>query len=321
MRSENEPVARPDGGVDVTSQQPGWPRAYTSRGVSIPYPPPPEFYETYATSMPPQTSMATEGVAVPPSAEWLAPMAEPARVPGQGDVSVASPPPRTLRNILLSAASALLSLVIYVVFFGPSIGIGIVVLLFVHEMGHFVVIRAKGLPAHLPVFIPLIGAYVAMPRLPRTVRDEAEIALAGPLAGALGGLACIGLYRITGDLLFLPLAQLSFVLNLLNLLPITPLDGGRIVGAISRWLWPVGLLLVIGAFLRSHNVLLLVLLWFSAVQIVAFLRIAGSSDYYRISFLSRAYVTVVYVALAAMLVLAMFGTQGLLSAQHIRIWP
>ena len=151
-------------------------------------------------------------------------------------------PLRALGRYLIFIGSAALSVVAFWLWTDSwLLGVGIVALLFVHEMGHFIVIRAKGLPASLPVFIPLLGAYVTMRQAPRNVRDEAEIALAGPIAGGLAGLGCLALYQVTGERALITLAYLTFFINLLNLVPISPLDGGRVVGAISRWLWPIGM--------------------------------------------------------------------------------
>jgi Zn-dependent protease len=211
--------------------------------------------------------------------------------------------------------TALLSLVTYAALFGWEFGLGILTLLFIHEMGHFFVIRAKGLPASLPIFIPLLGAYVAMRRMPANVRDEAEIAIAGPLAGALAGVICIAVSQQTDSRLWLAMAYFSFFINLVNLVPVSPLDGGRIVGAISRWVMLVGLVLVTVAFLYTHNILLLVLIWLGGMETWnRFSGVAAGTDYYRIPLLSRAYVTLLYFGLAAGLALGMFAAEHLLIA-------
>jgi Zn-dependent protease len=189
-----------------------------------------------------------------------------------------------------------------------------VALLFVHEMGHYVVIRAKGLPASWPVFIPLVGAYVAMRRMPLNVRDEAEIGIAGPFVGAMAGALCFWLYQVTGLHILLAMAYISFLLNLLNLIPISPLDGGRIVGAISRWIWPVGLALLVIAFFYTQSILLLILLWLGFVETISrFRAVAAGTQYYKIPLLSRAYITVFYFGLAAALAIGMFASEGQLA--------
>jgi Zn-dependent protease len=228
---------------------------------------------------------------------------------------------------LLSLGSAFVSVFLYAAYaswqFNLGLdaawefGIGLVLLLLIHEMGHFVVIRAKGLPAALPVFIPFLGAYVSMRRMPQNVRDEAEIALAGPLAGALAGAACFLLYPQVGGAeghLLLFLAYFSFFINLLNLIPVSPLDGGHIVGAISRWLWPIGLLLLIAAFFYTWNLLLLLLAWLWVSQTIARFRTARRQPYYNIRFPTRLYIAALYFGLAAGLAGALYVTQSLLFA-------
>jgi Zn-dependent protease len=181
-------------------------------------------------------------------------------------------------------------------------------------MGHYVVIRAKGLPAGLPVFIPLLGAYVAMRKMPHNVRDEAEIAIAGPLAGALAGVACVALYEQTGLRLLLVLAYFNFFINLINLIPVSPLDGGRIVGAISRWFWPLGMIALVLGFLYTQSLVLLILAWLGLGQTISRFRSARYADYYHMSWLSRVYITLAYFGLAAGLALAMFATENALVA-------
>src|SRR5262249_4168031 len=154
-----------------------------------------------------------------------------------------------------------------------------------------------------------IGAYVGIRGLPASALDEAEIALAGPLAGGLSALTCVVLYNLTQLRLFLPLAYLAFLLNLLNLLPVPPLDGGRIVGAISRWFWPVVLVGVAGYAIAVGSGLLLILIAFAIFQVVQSMgRSWRSSDrYYRISWLARVYVTLIYLGLAVVLTLGMLA--------------
>jgi Zn-dependent protease len=226
-------------------------------------------------------------------------------------------PLRALGRYLIFIGSAALSVVAFWLWTNSwLLGIGIVALLFVHEMGHFIVIRAKGLPASLPVFIPLLGAYVTMRQAPRNVRDEAEIALAGPIAGGLAGLGCLALYEVTGEHALIILAYLTFFINLLNLVPISPLDGGRVVGAISRWLWPLGMAVVgvVFFYFWVHDIRLWILLLvaiFGFAQTVGRFAMARSHDpYYKISFGARLYVTALYFGLAGALVLGMLATQS-----------
>lgn len=219
-----------------------------------------------------------------------------------------------LAKFAVPLVSALASLGLYAVLFGWQFGLGIVVLLFIHEMGHALVIRGKGIPASLPVFIPLLGAAVIMRRMPHNAQDEAEIAIAGPLAGALAGIVCFMLYNLMGFHLWLALAYFSFFLNLLNLIPVSPLDGGRIAGAISKWFWPIGLAVIGVMFFYSHSIILLVVGWLGLLQAIERFRKAAQLDaYYRMPVASRVWITLLYFGLAAVLTFGMLQTQHLLA--------
>jgi len=216
-------------------------------------------------------------------------------------------------KFLLPLLSVIVSFGVYAALFGWQFGLGIIVLLFVHEMGHFVVIRAKGLPASLPVFIPLLGAYVAMQRMPHNVRDEAEIGIAGPIAGALAGLVCLGLYFQTALPVLIPLAYFSFLINLLNLVPVAPLDGARVTAAISRWFWPVGLALLAVGIYYTQSIFLILIGVIGLFQMIARFRESPSQRaYYAVSAWTRVYVTAIYFGLIAALALALYFTQRLL---------
>ena len=142
--------------------------------------------------------------------------------------------------------SMLLSIVVYYVLFFHSIALaaGFVVLMLVHEMGHVLAMRYYGLSASPPIFIPFVGALINLRQQPPNAKVEAIVGLGGPLLGTVGALICyaIACYvpGILGDELKVA-AELGFFLNLFNLLPVPPLDGGRITAAISPWLWIVGL--------------------------------------------------------------------------------
>ena len=219
-----------------------------------------------------------------------------------------------LLKFALPLVSALASFGVYAALFGWQFGLGLVALLFIHEMGHVVVIRAKGLPASLPVFIPLLGAAVFMRRLPQSVRDEAEIAIGGPLAGALAGGVCYGVYLITDHRLWLVLAYFSFFLTLFNLIPVSPLDGGRVVGAISKWIWPLGLVAVGVLFWYTHSIILLIVGWFGLMQTLARFRGGAAMErYYKVPILSRLWITGIYFGLAAVLALAILQIEPLIA--------
>jgi Zn-dependent protease len=306
-----------------------WPSTPANATAQPPaYPPPPEFYlsgpgrvaerrEEQAFATPPpehDMNVAYSPYPATPPNQWNA-SAYAAPRTGMGPVIAQAQPDTPLRALgryLIFIGSAALSVVAFWLWTNSwLLGVGIVALLFVHEMGHFIVIRAKGLPVSLPVFIPLLGAYVTMRQAPRNVRDEAEIALAGPIAGGLAGLACLALYQVTGEATLINLAYITFFINLLNLVPISPLDGGRVVGAISRWLWPLGLIAVGVGFYYTQSWILLLVAVFGLAQTVGRFATARSRDpYYKISFGARLYVTTLYFGLAGALALGMLATQS-----------
>jgi Zn-dependent protease len=139
------------------------------------------------------------------------------------------------------AASMLVSVVAYAFLFGWWYAVGFVILLAVHEFGHVVVLRAQGVKSTLPTFIPFMGAFVKVQSRQQSVAHEAASALAGPVAGTLGAIATLELSNVFNSQLLRALAYTAFFLNLFNLVPALPLDGGRVAGALHPALWFVGL--------------------------------------------------------------------------------
>jgi Zn-dependent protease len=143
--------------------------------------------------------------------------------------------------------------------YGWVYGVGFVALIFVHEMGHALAIKQAGLEASYPVFIPFVGAFITLKGQPRSPREEATIALAGPVAGAAASAACAGLYLFTHQRLFLALAYGGFFLNLFNMTPLPPLDGGRAAAVFSRRAWWVGLFVIAAMFILTKTPQLLLI--------------------------------------------------------------
>jgi Zn-dependent protease len=123
---------------------------------------------------------------------------------------------------------------IYWAMWGMKFGIGFAVLILLHEMGHFIDIKRRGLPADMPVFLPGLGAYVRWQALGVPLATRAAISLAGPLAGFFTAVACAALWWQTGNPLWAALARAGAVLNLLNLIPVWVLDGGQAALALSK---------------------------------------------------------------------------------------
>ena len=137
--------------------------------------------------------------------------------------------------------SMLASIGAYALAFGWQFAVGFVLLILVHEMGHVVVLRARGIEAGLPVFLPFLGAFVTMKETPRSAYDEALSGIAGPVFGAVGAFAVLGMAEAQDSDFLRALAYTGFLLNLFNLAPFLPLDGGRTAAAVSPKLWLVGL--------------------------------------------------------------------------------
>ncbi|MEW9671005.1 site-2 protease family protein [Ammoniphilus sp. 3BR4] len=141
----------------------------------------------------------------------------------------------------------------YAIIYPWSFAIGIVVMIFIHEMGHVLAAKKKGIPVTAPAFIPFLGALITLKKQPVDAQTEAYLAFGGPLIGTIGALGALGLGMALDSPALLSVAQVGFFLNLINLIPIHPLDGGRIVTAISRWLWVVGLIggLIVILYLKA----------------------------------------------------------------------
>ena len=207
--------------------------------------------------------------------------------------------------------SMFVSAAFYVWFGGWWFGIGLVLLLFVHEMGHVLEAKRQGLPVSAPLFIPFLGALITLKQMPHNAWNEAKLAIAGPIVGSAGA-AAIWIAGIAADSNHLKaLAFLGFFLNLINLLPVVPLDGGRIVGALHPALWLVGFLALLGLVFLAPNPILIIILIFSGMELWQRWRTRNHpelQDYYRVTPRQRAIVAVLYFGLAVLLVLGMEAT-------------
>lgn len=157
-------------------------------------------------------------------------------------------------------ATMLLSIGLYATQWGLPFAIGFVLLIFVHELGHVIVLRREGIPAGAPVFIPFVGALIAMRGMPRDAYVEAKVGIGGPIAGSIAAGAVLGAGLLLGRPFLVALGHTGVLLNLFNLIPVSPLDGGRIAGAFSRAFWIVGYAIGIVALLLTRSPMLLLVL-------------------------------------------------------------
>jgi Zn-dependent protease len=183
-----------------------------------------------------------------------------------------------------------------------AVAVGCVVITLIHEVGHAVAIRAKGLRAGYMVFIPFIGGAVSLKDQPHSVYDDAIIGLAGPAAGTASALVCLQIYKWTADPLWLLIAFMGFLLNLLNLVPLGMLDGGRISAAVSKWMWVIGGAAVVYKVFQQPNPLIVLIAVLAAFQVYASLnREKTDPHYYEIPGAQRAAIAALYFALVIFL--------------------
>jgi Zn-dependent protease len=220
-----------------------------------------------------------------------------------------------LGKLFASGGTMLLSLVVYAVVFGWRYAAGFIVLLFAHEMGHFLAARRRGLAVGLPTFIPFVGAWIDLKEQPRDVETEAYVALAGPVVGTIAAMLC---YIAAGDgpRWLMAVAYAGFFLNLFNLLPISPLDGGRITAVLSPRIWFVGVPLLAAMFLWHPNPMLLLIALLAAPQLVKAWKYdpkaPENASYYAISPRRRLEILAVYFGLAAYLAFMTYRTHALI---------
>ncbi len=211
--------------------------------------------------------------------------------------------------MLKTGGSMFLMIWVYAVSWGWPYSAGFVLLILVHECGHLIAARRLGLNVGAPVFIPFMGAFIALKEAPKNAWIEAQVGIGGPLLGTVGAGICEGLYWITGNLLFRALAYSGFVLNLFNLMPVGFLDGGRIVTALSPWLWVAGFC-ALAALVFSHpNFLLILILVFSIPRLISLFRRRSAEEqrFYEVTPSQRWVIGLLYFGLIACLTLALWA--------------
>jgi Zn-dependent protease len=211
-------------------------------------------------------------------------------------------------KVFTTSASMLVSLAAYAWFWGWKFALGFIVLLFVHELGHYLEARRQGLDVGAPVFIPFLGAAILLKENPLNAWREAQIAIAGPVVGSIGAAVVWLVGEQQDSELFIALGFTGFFLNLFNLLPVVPLDGGRIAAAIHPYLWFVGFIGLVALAFFAPNPLLIVIALIVGLELWRRWEERGKPEaaaYYRIAPWQRAAATVGYFGLAALLVLGM----------------
>jgi Zn-dependent protease len=224
-------------------------------------------------------------------------------------------------KLFLTSGTALVSVAAYSLFWGWTFAAGFVVLLFVHEMGHVIALRREGIKASAPMFVPFLGALITAKSLGENALAEARVGLAGPILGSLGAALVAVVAVLTGSDMLLALAYVGFLINLFNLLPVVPLDGGRAMAAMAPWMWFLGFGgLVALAFVIPNPVLFIIILfggmetWRRWKQRKT--RSLEQAAYYRVSPRNRVIVGAVYLGLIVALAFGMYETHLLATAGH-----
>jgi Zn-dependent protease len=223
-----------------------------------------------------------------------------------------------LGKLALTGGSMLLSLIVYAFVFGWRYAAGFIALLFVHEMGHYIAARHRGLDVGAPTFIPFVGAWIELKQLPHDAETEAFVGLGGPLLGSVGALACYFIARSYDATWLLAVAYAGFFLNLFNLIPLSPFDGGRITAVLSPRIWLLGVPVLVALFLWRPSPMLVLVAILAAPQVWQAIRYRKDSPeaqtYYAVSARTKWEYGAYYIVLAAFLALMVHDVHEMLQA-------
>lgn len=222
-------------------------------------------------------------------------------------------------KIAMTGGTMLLALLVYSSIYGWRYAAGFVLLIFAHEMGHYLAAKQRGLAVGAPTFIPFVGAWIQLKEQPMNVETEAYVAAAGPFIGTI---AATGVYfwaRDSGSALLLAIAYSGFFLNFFNLLPISPLDGGRITAILSPRIWLLGAPMMLALMLYRPSPLLVLI----AIMAIPALRQAWSYDakapeniaYYGVPMQLKLEYGCFYLGLAAFLAIMTESVYGMLQGR------
>jgi Zn-dependent protease len=214
-------------------------------------------------------------------------------------------------KIFTTSASMLVSVGAYALFWGWKFALGFVLLLLLHELGHVIQLRREGIPASAPMFIPFLGAVIAAKSLGKDAAAEARVGLAGPILGSIATLVPLAIWLATGEEFWRALAYIGFFLNLLNLLPVLPLDGGRAMAAVSPWVWFAGFVALVALTVFFPNPILLLVILFGGIESWRRWKQRNTPEgqaYNRVPARTRAVVALTYLSLAALLAVGVAET-------------
>ncbi len=227
-----------------------------------------------------------------------------------------------LGKLLTTGGTMLLSVVVYAFFYGWKYALGFVLMIFVHEMGHFIAAKQRGLDVGAPTFIPFVGAWINLKDLPHDAETEAHVGLGGPLLGSVGALAVYFMARDSGPNWLLAVAYSGFFLNLFNLIPLSPFDGGRITAVLSPRIWLLGVPILGALFLWRPSPMLLLMALLAAPQVIKAWKFRADSEeaktYYAVPAAKKWEYAFIYLGLAAFLAVMAHDTHEMLRAARFQ---
>ena len=222
--------------------------------------------------------------------------------------------------LLKSGGTMLLMAWVYAVIWGWKFAVGFVLLLLVHECGHLLVARKFGLKVGAPVFIPFMGAFIALKEAPRNAWMEACVGIGGPILGSFGALLCNSLGELFDTPIFFALAWMGYFLNLFNLTPVGMLDGGRVVAAMSRWLWLPGFALLLWFGWQYPNFVVWLIIFLSLPRVISLFRKRTEEEerYFEVTPTQRWTMSILYFGLIVTLLFGMHLAQTKLNNYGVR---
>jgi Zn-dependent protease len=223
-------------------------------------------------------------------------------------------------KLLTTGGTMLLSVLAYSLIYGWRYSMGFVMLLLVHEMGHYIAARQRGLDVGAPTFIPFVGAWIQLKDMPHNAETEAYVGLGGPLLGSIGALVCYFIARQTDSSLMLAISYAGFFLNLFNLIPLSPLDGGRITAVLSPRIWLLGVPILIGVFFWRPSPMLILIAILAYPQVWKAIKYRSDSEeaqiYYAVNAATRLEYSFYYLTLLLFLSVMTYDVHDMLASAH-----
>src|SRR5947208_4430419 len=213
--------------------------------------------------------------------------------------------------LLKTGGSMLVTIGVYAMVWGWKFAVGFVLLIMLHECGHLIVAKKFGLKVSAPMFIPFVGAFILLKEAPRNAWMEACVGIGGPMFGSLAALLCHAAGILFGAPLLIALAWSGYFLNLFNLAPVGMLDGGRIVTALSPWLWLPGFAALLWFGWKFPNFIVWLMVIASLPRIYSLFRRRTEDErrYFEVTPSQRWTMSILYFGLIAVLLFGMHVAQ------------